>query len=71
MNIDEMNMEQVEARVAEIRAQLDGDGEIDAAARRDAERTVLAEIDRLAGRRAAEDALKARAAQDRTGRNDR
>ena len=32
MNIESMNMEQVEARVAEIRALLDGDGEIDAAA---------------------------------------
>lgn len=46
MNIDEMNMEQVEARVAEIRAQLDGDGEIDAAA-------LNAELDQLEARRQA------------------
>ena len=46
MNIDEMNMEQVEARVAEIRAQLDGDGEIDATA-------LNAELDQLEARRQA------------------
>mgnify|MGYP002512966127 CR=1 FL=1 len=46
MNIEEMNMEQVEARVAEIRAQLDGDGEIDATA-------LNAELDQLEARRQA------------------